>query len=365
MPKEPGRNELCWCGSGKKYKKCHLNRASEKDLPFEALVQEMQEAWDQKKCMHPQAAAGVCDRIVSAHTIQRSRVLQRITDSSNHVRSFHPLKLDLSGRKLELRRIGWRDASTFTGFCGKHDSATFKPLEEAGFIGSPEQCFLIGYRALCHEVYQKTGLVRSYPRMRDLVDRGLPAEHQRELQGFWANLNAGAEKGLTDFQKLKHIMDEHLLRRNYSDWNRAVIHFRGDLCVASGAISPNRDIDGNELQTLHDPDSDIQELLFGVVATAGGGAVVFGWRDCDVAPSRFVQSLLAKERQRLPSLVVQFIFAYVENTYFASDWWESLSRVDQEHIENLAAMGNPYYSDFSYSPSLTFAPWQVMNVVVA
>jgi uncharacterized protein YecA (UPF0149 family) len=20
----PGRNELCWCGSGKKYKKCHL-----------------------------------------------------------------------------------------------------------------------------------------------------------------------------------------------------------------------------------------------------------------------------------------------------------------------------------------------------
>ncbi len=21
---KPGRNELCWCGSGKKYKKCHL-----------------------------------------------------------------------------------------------------------------------------------------------------------------------------------------------------------------------------------------------------------------------------------------------------------------------------------------------------
>lgn len=23
-PAEVGRNELCWCGSGKKYKKCHL-----------------------------------------------------------------------------------------------------------------------------------------------------------------------------------------------------------------------------------------------------------------------------------------------------------------------------------------------------
>ncbi len=35
------------------------------------------------------------------------------------------------------------------------------------------------------------------------------------------------------------------------------------------------DMDGNALQTLHDPDSEIQELLFGVVATADGGAVVF------------------------------------------------------------------------------------------
>lgn len=25
-----GRNDLCWCGSGKKYKKCHLERDSRK-----------------------------------------------------------------------------------------------------------------------------------------------------------------------------------------------------------------------------------------------------------------------------------------------------------------------------------------------
>ncbi|HJH15504.1 MAG TPA: SEC-C domain-containing protein, partial [Bilophila wadsworthia] len=26
MKKKIGRNDLCWCGSGKKYKKCHLYR---------------------------------------------------------------------------------------------------------------------------------------------------------------------------------------------------------------------------------------------------------------------------------------------------------------------------------------------------
>jgi hypothetical protein len=282
------------------------------------------------------------------------------------VRSFHPLKPDFSTKRLALRRIGWREASTFTGFCGKHDRSTFKPLEETDFKGSSEQCFLIGYRALCHEVYQKTGVIKSYPRMRDLADRGLPPEHQREVQELWANMNAGAEKGLKDFQHLKGLMDEQLLGRNFFGWKSAVIYFRGNLCVAStGAISPNRDMNGNALQTLHDPDAEIQELLFGIVATADGGAIVFSWRAGDTAPNRFVQSLLAKEWQRLPSLVVQFIFAYVENTYFSSDWWESLSKVNQEHIESLAAMGNAYYSDFSYSSSLTFAQWEVTGVVVS
>ena len=25
-----GRNDICWCGSGKKYKKCHLSKDEEK-----------------------------------------------------------------------------------------------------------------------------------------------------------------------------------------------------------------------------------------------------------------------------------------------------------------------------------------------
>lgn len=28
---KPGRNDLCWCGSGKKYKKCHLPEEQERD----------------------------------------------------------------------------------------------------------------------------------------------------------------------------------------------------------------------------------------------------------------------------------------------------------------------------------------------
>lgn len=190
-------------------------------------------------------------------------------------------------------------------------------------------------------------------------------EHQRELQEYWAHHNAACEKGLEDFQKLKSIMDEQLLKRDHSRWKKAIIRFRNDLCVTgTGAVSPNRDLGGKPLQILHDLDSEIQELMFGVVATPDGGAAIFTWQACDSAPNQFVGSLLAKEKRSLPSLVVQFIFAYIENTYFSGDWWTSLSRANREHIENLAAIGDAYYTDFSYSPSVDIVPWEVTDIVV-
>jgi uncharacterized protein YecA (UPF0149 family) len=80
-----GPNDPCWCGSREKYKKCHRNRQSESPLPFGALAQRTFKESKLEHCLHPSAALGVCDKIVSAHTIQRSRVLDRIVDSKNHV----------------------------------------------------------------------------------------------------------------------------------------------------------------------------------------------------------------------------------------------------------------------------------------
>src|SRR6266446_1618780 len=100
-----GRNQLCWCGSGSKYKNCHLRLESAQVVPPSAQHNVALRAWDQKECLHPEAASGGCNQIVSAHTIQRSRVLGRITDSTNHVRTFH--RVDLTAfAEIGPRRVG-------------------------------------------------------------------------------------------------------------------------------------------------------------------------------------------------------------------------------------------------------------------
>jgi len=258
---------------------------------------------------------------------------------------------DFSAEGPKLLKIGWREASTFTGFCSKHDSTTFRPLETREFDGSLQHCFLIGYRALCHEIHQKSRMLQSQQTFLSLVDRGLPLKAQLETQRMGSAQNAGFRKGIEDFGRLKAIMDEQLLQGTYSGWRRTVINFKGPLSVAStGAVSPNRDLDGNELKVLHNPDALAEELLFGIVATEDGGAAVFLCRADDKAPQIFVECLLRQEG-RLCSLIVQFAFAYIENTFFSKGWWDSLSDADRQHLASLAWISNAYYEHFTYSYS--------------
>ena len=323
----------------------------------------MRAAWDHKECLHPQAAADVCDRVVSAHTVQRSGVLERIIDTTNHVLTFYRCRPDPTGR-LQALSVGWREASTFTGFCARHDALTFGPLERTDFARTGEQCFLMGYRGLCHEVYQKSGSLKASAAVRGLRDRGQPVQAQKAIHIASEALDAGIRKGLGTFLKLKALMDRQLLEKEYTGWSRAVISFRGQLCVAStGAVSPNRDLRGHELQVLHDPNADQESLLFGVAAGSIGGAVVFIWRNSETAPRAFVEALVKQGSHKLPSILVQFMFAYVENTYFSKHWWDSLGETDRKHIESLAGIANPYYTNFSYSGS-QFVPWEITQIEV-
>jgi hypothetical protein len=261
--------------------------------------------------------------------------------------------------------VGWKEASTFTGFCSKHDNATFRPLEAREFDGSLEQCFLVGYRALCHEIHQKSRMLKSHKTFLNLVDRGLPLEMQVEMQSMGSAQEAGFRKGLEDFGLLKSVMDEQLLSGDYPGWNRTVVTFKGPLSIAStGAVSPNRSLEGRELQVLHDPDAVAQELLFGIVATESGGAAIFLCRADENRPQEFVGELVRSEPERICSLIAQFAFVYIENTFFSKFWWDSLSNFNRRHMASLAWIANAYYEEFAYSSSRKIVPWKLMSINV-
>lgn len=282
-------------------------------------------------------------------------------DQSGHCLSFYPPKM--SDMVATPSRRGWREASTFAGFCDQHDGMTFAPLEHAPFAGTPEQCFLLAYRAQCHELYQKQASARSHEPIRQILDRGTSPDAQRTIQGLQGALGAGVRKGLLEARRNKAGMDTELLCSEYAAWRTMFVLFEGHLAVVStGCPTPNRMLSGAPLQVLHDETNRFQPLYFAVVRAAGaGGAITFAWRPNDSAPSKFVNELCDRTPDRLPGILAQFMFAYGENTYFSEEWWSSVPETVRRHIARLATMGNPYYAEWHYRDDVEL-PWRVKHV---
>jgi hypothetical protein len=76
-----------------------------------------------------------------------------------------------------------------------------------------------------------------------------------------------------------------------------------------------------------------------------------------------MDSLLKNRAEQLPSIIVQFMFTYIENTFFSAQWWDSLSETHQNHLATLAKISNPDYDSFRFLRS-KLVPWKVTDVAV-
>jgi len=76
--KKIGRNDPCWCGSGKKYKRCHYGRESmDEQNPFFSEKQIIKN-FSKKYCLHPNASENECKgEIQDSKTISGLFMAQR------------------------------------------------------------------------------------------------------------------------------------------------------------------------------------------------------------------------------------------------------------------------------------------------
>ena len=356
MPKL-NRNDPCWCGSGRKYKRCHLDREQEKRLPFQAIREKAHRGSAFRTCLHPRASRETCGRVISAHTLQRSRVLKAISEQ-NHVGTFFPLTRQNDGA-IRIHKRGWREASTFKAFCDKHDGQAFQALENSDFNGTKEQIFLIAYRAICWELYQKEKAIASVHIMRDHLDKGTPQPVQQEIQISSSVLAAGLNRGLEDLRRVKMEMDHSIETENYERYSSLEVVMSGSLSVAStGAISPNYYISGTKLQLLTDMQTDVQGLAFGTDVSTRGLSIVFLWQTHEEAPTMYVQEILKLSPDFLPQFLCQFFFMHCENTYVSPTWWNGLACPVREKLTGMMLNPNPYYSPPMYSEDLVAVPWR-------
>ncbi|EPW5277193.1 SEC-C domain-containing protein [Yersinia enterocolitica] len=329
-----GRNELCWCGSEIKYKKCHLNRGSAEELPQGQFYSELKNKGKHYACLHPDASDNSCSkRIINAHTVQKNGPLKRIINSENNVLCF---SFDAS-QNYTVKSIGWNKASTFTGFCGHHDKEMFSIIEDSFFCDNEKQCFISGYRSFSMEYFKKLSVLKSIPYMKDNADKGKSFEKQKKYQHTLDIMNHGFSQGMN---ALKSTLDDYAKSfriNDFSSFNSLSIHFSGELNIAATfAFSPDFSLDGERQQYLLPGSAFIENLSVTVLLTDVGFAWVFSWPKSFTCCTKFIQSLIELPEDEVASTIIDMIFSYSENVYFSSNWWNGLDIAYKNMIIHMA-----------------------------
>lgn len=338
-----GRNELCWCRSGKKYKKCHLNREGQKEINVYELEQKMLAELREGYCSYPAPSSdNPCSAtITKAHTVQKNGGLAAIAEAG-HVLTVKPVMKEMikTEGNPQPRKIGVKLASVFPGFCSNHDSAIFKPIEGKTLTLKTETAFLFSYRAVAYERFSKEAHHRSTLNSRE-ADRGMPFWKQSVIQSLLHDTIIGLKIGMRDVNRWKDQFDSQLLSGLHHDFHFVAIRFDRILpIVACGAFHPEFDLNGKRLQQLGQDKFVLDHVTLTVTTFEENTVVVFGWIGPPNGPARtLVKSFLATDDSRKADALVRLLFIHTDNVFLRPSWWAALPKSSQKVLNDMTRSG--------------------------
>ena len=322
------RNAPCWCGSGKKWKKCHRDRESQRPVTPGEQLSRLHLEFQKGYCSHPQASPANCgQRIIRAHTVQRRGGIAAIAENG-HVISAKTGAQDLirNHGAFVPRRVGVHSASTFMGFCGTHDNSMFQPVETHSVLLTPESCFILGFRAISYELFSKKAALRSVETMREL-DRGKPFENQCALQQHIHLYETGTKRGLDDCERWKKQYDTIFIKERFEEYRFVGVEYSSVLpVVGCGAFHPEYDFAGNPLQIVSRGDGPHQHVGLNLTVLNDRSVLVIGWSEgCEGPAELFGHSFGDVPDEQKANVGIQLAVEHIENIYMKPSWWHGLS----------------------------------------
>lgn len=335
------RNSLCWCGSGKKLKQCHLDRQTQpKDNPWDA-VNINRKAFSKKKCYASGVGLGDCKGgVIKAHTVSRGPNLSKIS-KNGHVLKFDANipELNKNGGELSINKVGISDASVFYGFCSEHDRNLFSCLENEIFVGRPDQCLATAYRTMSRELYGKDAASHLRETLRN-ADKGRNLFEQFMLQNILNDMDIGNSAARRDLNAIHDTLTKALVNSQPEVLNSIIFEFASPLpFMFAGAWSPFTDFYDEYLQNGLSKEI-LEQVIFSSFSGSPGSIICVSWRNIDDAPGMVIaQQLMRLSDEHLASACLQFIMKHIENVFFNPDWFEALSEDSKNHLKQLATYG--------------------------
>lgn len=305
---------------------------------LQIMLERTRRDFDRKYCLHPEAPHTCSKNIISAHSIQKALLKKFISVSGHVVQIKVSAHVEPVGMLAKPENVGINNATTFSGFCGKHDTELFRPLECAGFSFTRSQIALLGYRAVCRELYLKEAAIAaadsawSYCSVNPDI-HGFPEKNERHQVMQIAQRNARINLTNAKNCYAEMLSNDSDLRYYAIEFSEPPVYFN------SVSFLPEWDFEGTLLQDLRFI-ADYKPICFSAWTAGDRAAAIFCWHNSAsriCAP--FIDSLRRTRSERLADLILSMAFEVSDNVVFRADWWEGLSENDRQLIVNRAFSG--------------------------
>jgi hypothetical protein len=274
---------------------------------------------NRKACLHFGANED-CDQIIKAHSIQRSQSLEAI-ERKGHVYQVDFDALSKTGN-ISYNLIGINKASTFYGFCKKHDNELFKDIDDEHLIPNYKQTMLYAYRSITKEVFtQQSAISMLKAQIESFPKPCVEVELVR-------NMLSEMEYGLDALHSIKAHYDESLANETYDDISYVAFYCKeAPVAAFSGLIYPDFDFQGRSLQNLDGSTNKLSLVTYCSAPMGDGWCFLFSWhKSCEQIARNYMGSVaqLMKSDRILGDALLNLVILNCENHAFSPDWWEGL-----------------------------------------
>jgi len=203
----------------------------------------------------------------------------------------------------------------------------FRPAEQGQVSINHTTAFLWSYRAIAYEYFSKESAIRAHKLIAQQADRGRPFNEQCALQDYAYSQLCGLKMGMKDLEELKSRYWNLYKKSAFHDFHFYAVSFSDVLPVVScGALSPEYDFLGNNIQNILRSDQPIEQVAFNLTSVGGKSFVIFGWLDAGGPAERLAASFRKVPAANKANAAVSFAFEYQENTMMRPSWWNHCLR---------------------------------------
>jgi len=188
---------------------------------------EMNKTWKNLNNKERLCMFGDCNKkAINSHVLQKNGILNQISEN-DHLFQLVPanaFNFQKTGY-VQIKRIGIKEAYSFKGFCQKHDSEVFKPIESKNKLDlyNPYHQALFSYRGLCQEIRKKEISL-------EFVKKGLLFFKTKRS----SPVAEGFKAGIKDLTFFKNELEYAISKQDFRKFFFSTVELpKIDLCISS------------------------------------------------------------------------------------------------------------------------------------